>query len=266
MRFVILSDIHLGPEESYKGIVRKISRNVKPKLDNFIEEMNQKTKPGFVMVLGDLIQDENQAADKENVTYLAERMRALECPVYYAAGNHDLRNLSEQEFSGLLSMERLFYSFDEGSYHFIVLFSKRYEDGIRFHIPEEQVKWLKEDLKESDRECIIFVHYGLADQDLAGNPWFEGRPEKCLIKNREEVRGILSKSGKVIAAFNSHLHWDRMHLHDGIPYFTIQSFVENEQDKGVPSEAYALVQLSEQAIEVNIKGIYQKKFIHMSTR
>jgi hypothetical protein len=111
---------------------------------------------------------------------------------------------------------------------------------------------------------VVFLHHGLADQDLTGNPWFEGRPEYCLVENRKEIRDILSESKKVIAVFNSHLHWDRQDFHDGIPYFTIQSLVENENDLGLASETHAVVNIVGDKVDVEVKGNYAKSFSHQS--
>ncbi len=159
--------------------------------------------------------------------------------------------------------KKLYYSFDSGKLHFIVLCSKVSGDETIW-ISNEQKKWLKKDLGSTDKKCVVFVHHGLADQDLTGNPWFEGNPENCLIANRKEIRNMLSRSKKVIAVFNSHLHWDRQDFHDGIPYFTIQSLVENENDMGLASETRAVVNIVDDKIDVEIIGNYCKNFSHNS--
>ncbi|MCX6762984.1 MAG: metallophosphoesterase [Candidatus Moranbacteria bacterium] len=263
MKFAIITDIHLGPEEYHKGILRKVNKNVKTFLGDFIKEMNKNVKPELVIALGDLIQDENPVSDKDNLNYIIESLKGLNCPVYYVAGNHDLKNISEDDLAKLFKQKSLYYSFDSGHFHFIVLFSKRFDDKIRFYISDKQKKWLQKDLDGTEKQCLVFVHYGLADQDLTENPFFEGKPEKCLVMNRKEIRSILSKSKKVIAAFDSHLHWNRMYKHNSIPYFTIQSLVENEDDKGLPSQAYAVVDIEDKKISVEIKGNYPKKFIRL---
>lgn len=104
----------------------------------------------------------------------------------------------------------------------------------------------------------------MADQDLTGNPWFEGKPKQCLVSNRAEIRNIFSESNKIIASFNGHLHWDKQDYHDNIPYFTIQSLTENEEDKGIASKAYAIVNIDDNKINIDIKGNYPKKFFHQS--
>jgi Icc protein len=261
MKFVILTDIHLGPEGHYKGVLRKMNKDVKFFLDDFVAEMNNNVKPEFVVVLGDLVEDDNKTNDKNNINYIVKLLKKLECPVYYVAGNHDLKNISEDELANLFNQKRLYYSFDSGSFHFIVLFSRVSEDRSIW-IPDEQKEWLKKDLNKTDKKSIVFVHHSLADQDLTGNPWFEGRPENCLIANRIEIRNIFSVSNKIIASFNGHLHWDKQDIHDNIPYFTIQSLTENEDDKGMASETHAIVNIEDNKVNVDIKGNYSKKFLH----
>ena len=261
MKFAILTDIHLGPEGYYKGILRKINKDVKIFLDDFVDEMNNNVKPEFVVILGDLVNDVDEATDKNNIDYIVKLLKKLECPVYYVAGNHDLKNISEDELINLFNQKQLYYSFDSGSFHFIVLFS-RVSENRTILIQDEQKEWLKQDLNKTDKKSVVFVHHGLADQDLTGNPWFEGRPENCLITNRSEIRNIFSASNKVIASFNSHLHWDRQDIHDNIPYFTIQSLTENEDGKGIASETHAVVNIEDNKVNVDIKGNYPKKFLH----
>ncbi len=261
MKFTILADIHLGPEGYYKGILRKINKDVKIFLDKFVAEMNNNVKPDFVVVLGDLAEDDNEINDKNNIDYIVKLLTKLKCSVYYVAGNHDLKNISEDELAKLFNQKSLYYSFDLDDFHFIVLFSRVSENGTVW-IPEEQKEWLKQDLNKTNKKTVVLVHHGLANQDLTGNPWFEGRPKACLVANREEIRNIFSKSNKVIASFNSHLHWDKQDVHDDIPYFTIQSLIENEDDKGVASETHAVVNIEDNKVDVEIKGNYSKKFLY----
>lgn len=261
MKFAILTDIHLGLEAHFNGVLRKMSKDAKVFLDNFINQMNHKENPDFVVILGDLIEEETEERDKERIKYLVDLFKQLNCPVYYAAGNHDLQKISENELAKLFGYNKLYYSFESNKFHLVVLYSKVFaKDDIR--IIEEQMNWLQQDLAKTNKKTILFVHHCLANQDVSGNPWFDGKPEYALIANRKEVREIIEKSGNVIAVFNSHLHWDRMDLHNSIPYFTIQSLIENEENKGIASEAYAIVSVKDECIDVEIKGNYGKKFEH----
>lgn len=260
MRFAVLTDTHLGPEGYYKGILRKMNKNAKLLLKEFVKKVKEKEKIDFLIVLGDLVEDDNKEKDKKNLQFIVKQLKELDCPVYFVAGNHDLKNISEKELAIIFSQKKLYYSFETENFCFITLLSKRVKEKIL--VSETQKKWLEKKLKKTNKKCVVFVHHGLADQKLKGNPWFEGREKDCLIENRKEIRKILSESGKVIAVFNSHLHWNKKDVHGKIPFFTIQSFVENEKNKGKPSKAYAIAGIDSKKIEVKIKGNYPAKFSH----
>lgn len=262
MRFAIITDIHLGPEFFLKGVQRRINKNVKQLVNKFIQDMNKNEKPEFVISLGDSIEHDSNKKDKKRFEYLLKTFEKLNCPSFFAAGNHDLINLSEEELKKILNKKELYYSFNKKNFHFVVLFSKTQKDRS-IAIPDKQKKWFEKDLKKTKKKTIVFVHHGLADQNLKGNPWFEGRPKNCLISNRKEIREIINKSKKVIGVFNGHLHWDKKHTHKGIPYFTIQSLTENEGDKGLSSNAYAVIDIDDKKIDVKIKGNYPKRFKHI---
>lgn len=256
MRFAIISDIHLGLENQYQNVPS--DKNIKSYLNNFVEEMNINVKPEFVIVLGDLIEDFNKINDQININYITNLFQKLKCAVYYVAGNHDLKNISKMEFVKIVEQNNLYYSFDKNNFHFIVLFSEETKDTESF-ISNKQMDWLKTDLSKTNKQSIVFVHHCLSNQNLTGNPWFKGMPKKCLVSNRDEVREIISSSNKVIAVFNGHLHWNKKNTHRDIPYFTINSLSDNANEKKIASEAYAVVNIENDTINVDVKGNYPKK-------
>ena len=84
----------------------------------------------------------------------------------------------------------------------------------------------------------------------------------ALVANRSEIRDIFEKSGKVLAVFNGHVHWNRMDIHNGIPYFNITSIVENFKNDDTPSESFAVVDLHHESITVDIRGNDSAHFQH----
>jgi len=164
----------------------------------------------------------------------------------------------------------MYYSFDRGEYHFIALSFEMTEDhthdlaAISAQIPKTQIEWLKEDLSKTNKFCIIFVHYGLADDDMKGNFWFEKDSHHAMMGNRKEVRKILEDSGKVKAVISAHQHWNRMKIHNGIPYFTVTSMIENTHNDGIASGANTIIELDSEKINVNVRGndpaIFEYKF------
>jgi hypothetical protein len=127
-------------------------------------------------------------------------------------------------------------------------------NDIAAEVPKKQLRWLKSNLSQTKKPVILFVHYGLAEDNMKGNFWFEKEPHYALLQNRQIIRKIIEESKKVKAVFSAHQHWNRMHIHKGIPYFTVTSLIENFKNNGVPTEAYAIVNLGEGMIKVKVKG------------
>lgn len=269
MKFAIINDIHSGPDDSgFKGNVqRKLTYEAERLVKEFVEEMNTQENPEFVINLGDFIEDVNlRDTDIRYFQKTYELLSHLSMPVYALIGNHDVRTLSEDDIAKMLGYEKMYYSFDKGDYHFIALSFVMTGDhthnhaDIKAEVPKEQMEWLKEDLAKTDKPTIIFIHYGLAEDDMKGNFWFASEPRYGLLDNREAIRTILEESGKVKAVLSGHQHWNRMNIHNGIPYFVVTSLVENFRNDGTPTEAHTVVNLDGEKIVVEVKGKDPAKF------
>ena len=160
----------------------------------------------------------------------------------------------------MLVYEKMYYSFEFGQYHFVVLSFQiigdhtHIKEDIRAIVPPEQVEWLKANLNKTDKLALIFTHYGLAEDDMKGNFWFETDPHFAMFDNRAEVKKILEQSGQVKAVFNAHQHWNQIHVENNIPYFTVTSMTENFKNDGIPTKAYTIVNLDKDKISVEVKG------------
>jgi 3',5'-cyclic AMP phosphodiesterase CpdA len=256
MRAAFISDLHLGPAGFHGGIQRKLNQFAEQFAMEFAARTENAGKYDFAIQLGDLIEDDSQETDRSNYRKGLELLQASQIPLYHVVGNHDMAHLTAAELQDLLGLPSLFFSFQAGGCHCIVLHSvlPYLRDG-RSIIPPDQVAWLRDDLREAHSPAIVFVHHSLADQDLSGNPWFEGKPEACLIENRHEVRRILADSEKVVAVLNGHLHWNRIDVYDGIPYVTVQSATENFKYSGEPANAYGEISVSPSGrVEIEIFG------------
>lgn len=254
VRFALIADVHLGPTGYWGNREQKLGSYSVQFLEEFVDIMDSEVHPGLVVQLGDLIEDADHETDLENYASGIDALDELDCPAYHVIGNHDRANLSHDELEGLTGLGQQYYSFDYGEYRFIVLSPQATFDSGNYGavIPPEQLSWLEKELAASEKEVIIFSHQSLADQDLSGNMWFEGWPEGALVRNRDEVKDLFENSGNVIAVFNGHLHWNHVDVEGSIPYFTIQSLVENSDGK--PSGAYAVVELDEDSITVTVLG------------
>jgi hypothetical protein len=66
----------------------------------------------------------------------------------------------------------------------------------------------------------------------------------------------------VISVFSGHLHWNNKQVINHISYFTITSVVDNFKSDGTPSGAYALVNIDDRGIDVNIMGEDRQSYNH----
>lgn len=263
MKFAIINDPHIGPADSgyFKGVQRKLVAKSEKILKQIINKLNIKEFPEFVVNLGDTIEDvNNRTIDIQSFNRAIKIFSQLKSPTHWLIGNHDIRTLTEKEIAKMLELKQMYYSFDHGSYHFVALsfeltgdHTRNLED-ITAKVPKEQINWLKVDLSKTQKPTIIFIHYPLSDTNLKGNFWFESQPNKALISNRQQVRKVLKESKKVKAVFSAHQHWNKMNIHNGIPYFTVTSLIENFNNDGIPSEAYTIINLEKDEIKVDVKG------------
>lgn len=274
MKFAIINDMHIGPLTSgfAHGVQRKLLSESERLVKEFVEKMNTEEHPEFVMNLGDSIEDINhKKIDIESFKKAISLFSNLQMPIHFLIGNHDVRTLTQKEIAEMLGYERMYYSFDQESWHFAVLSFEMVGEhtkvlsDIASRVPNEQLEWLKNDLLKTNKPVVVFIHYGLAEDDMKGNFWFEGNPQNALLGNRKEVRKILEESGKVKAVISAHQHWNRMYVQNGIPYFTVTSLIENFNNDGIPSGAWTIVNLDKMRIEVTVRGNDPAKFEYSFT-
>ncbi len=177
----------------------------------------------------------------------------FEGPIHHVIGNHDVYDLSKEEYLAGVGAESTYYSFDIGAYHVVILDAQFTKDGadyghvswmVQGTIPEEELEWLRNDLAATDKPAIVCVHQPLdVDYSLtAGGP---------TVWNSVAAREVLASSGKVIAVFQGHTHDSGYSLIDGIHYVTIAGMV----DHGEPTPpSWAQVTLDPAARTIGIEG------------
>ncbi|MBD2866482.1 metallophosphoesterase family protein [Paenibacillus oceani] len=214
IRFGIMADVH-----------QDLMFNAEKRLQEFILRMNAE-RVDFIIQLGDFCHP-----IPENGSFLSI-WNEFNGPRYHVLGNHDMDKNDKKTVMSFIGMDRSYYSFDRGPYHFVVLDANYikledreidYEFGnyVRHpghidHISAEQLEWLGQDLAGTNKPTFIFSHQNLDDSELG-------------IKNGEQVRAILRTANeaagfrKVVACLNGHNHLDGVKVIDDIYYIHINS-------------------------------------------
>lgn len=170
---------------------------------------------------------------------------------------------SRSELEEIMKVPNATFSFDLKGYHFVILTSNIREDlggddgGIYKAqcVSEEEIKWLKEDLSKNKLPCIIFTHFGLAEDRQIGNYWFEKNPQSGLMNNRKVIKEIIKSNNNVIAVFNGHQHWTKQLKEDKINYYVVGSLTDNIDMLGIPDGIYLQIELEDRNIKVKEKHI-----------
>jgi 3',5'-cyclic-AMP phosphodiesterase len=252
----IVTDLHLGPEARWEGKLRKLTHQAEDLARAFVERMNGVVRPDLVVNLGDDIEDESREADLARYGECQAILRGARAPLVNVAGNHDLIHLNREDLSRFWQRSGpLYYSIDQGGWHFVVLHTIEVQD-VAIHVPDTQIEWLRHDLAGSKGPVIVLMHHAATDQYLDDSLWWPGRAHVALVAERAELRALFEQSGRVRAVFNGHLHWNHFDVVGGIPYVTVQSLVENLDDDapGRPAASHAVVSLSESGMRVTVAG------------
>ncbi len=197
------------------------------RLEAFIARANQR-KPDFILQGGDFCHPTTEARSFMNI------WEKFSGPKYHVLGNHDMDKGNKKQIMELWGMEKPYYSFDQGEFHFVVmdcnhiLTDGKYIDyaNANFYIENprrdlvnpEQIEWLKEDLLKMRMPTIIISHQSFDDI------W-----TGYTVPNKLDVRKVIddansgSKHPKVIACFCGHHHLDNHMVINGVQYFHINS-------------------------------------------
>lgn len=136
----------------------------------------------------------------------------LRTKVYLAIGNHEVRESKLCQDFFQKELGSLYYSFDFGNSHFIVLDSEVI--GQAHRITGEQLEWLKQDLFKSRaaRHKFVFLHQPLYPVD--------GHMGRCLDKYPEERDALhrLFVRNRVTAVFAGHEHLFHSERRNGVWY------------------------------------------------
>lgn len=174
--FIMLSDTQLGMHASNENFVQETANY------EFAVAAINRLKPGFVIILGDLV---NKAGDPAQIREYQRISRKIDpsISVYHVAGNHDVGNEPTPDSLAAYrkNFGRDYYSFRVGSVYGIVL------NSTLIHSPknarseyEEQDAWLKKELAAAKasqaQHILVFQHHPCFLKDVQEDDRYENIP------------------------------------------------------------------------------------------
>ncbi|MBA2114228.1 metallophosphoesterase family protein [Bremerella alba] len=235
LRIGLMTDLHYADKKPAG------SRYYRETLAKIAEASGQlaKARLDFLVELGDFI-DAADAVDVE-LRYLktiAKPFAEICHERHHVLGNHCVDTLTKEEFLGTVEQEKSYYSFDRGGYHFVVLDACFRSDGKPYgrnnskwtdaNIPPDELEWLADDLKQSNKSTIVFAHQRL---DYEGNH---------AVNNSPAVRKIFEESGNVTTVFQGHSHANDYRQVNGVHYCTLRAMIE---DSGLANSGFAILEI-----------------------
>jgi 3',5'-cyclic AMP phosphodiesterase CpdA len=258
-RIGLITDIHSGPD-----IDTRLGTAAFPLLDKFVETMSQRFRPDLIVDLGDRINDVNVNEDTQRIQKVRSCLESIGVPIFFLYGNHDLVNTDQGKMRKLLGKQSDFESVDFMGYHFIFLNTQDPTfGGVGGTISEDQLHWLEDDLDKCVGPAVIFSHHPLDEQKISSHWFFGKHPEFALAVNREQARTLFTRSQKVRAVFNGHMHWNNVEVIDGIPYVTVESLVDGGLTDGNPAGGFTELVFEENGrIELEVRGKLPMSFTY----
>ena len=244
LRIGLVTDTHYADREP-AGV--RYYRESIPKLQECVNLMNQE-KVDLMVHIGDFKDEDPEPQEASTLQYVSDLEAVyaqFKGPRYHVLGNHDLDSINKDQFLERVENTGIdptssYYSFDQNGIHIIILDATFRQDGTAYDkgnfewtdtfIPHEQLNWLQEDLAETNKLTLVFVHQ-LLD------------PEQTIehqVKNAAKVRKILENSGRVLAVFQGHQHEGGYHLINNIHYYTLQAVVDHS---GTENNSYAILEV-----------------------
>jgi len=167
--FAILAD----PQVGHGDDTNPVAANARRTLSDAVREINaMKPRPAFAIFLGDLV----NVFDERSVATFEECIHSIEAPPILVHGNHDTHppyTLFKQLMQRVCGFEDVFYSFDAGDWHFVVLPCNLGGQGTeQQEVETDMLQWLESDLDANKkRPTIVFEHYQMLPQGLTQLEW-----------------------------------------------------------------------------------------------
>lgn len=216
LKFVQITDNHFlanGTNTTFKMTAESPAL-----LDDAIEQVNFIPNLDFVMFTGDLIDKPYE----NELNAVLPHLSKINSPWYFAFGNHDVcvgGHLTKNLYLKILRdnnknfiFEKPYYSFVPKSGFKVIVLDSTIDKELSSQgfIYPEQLKWLDEELKKSQKDIVlIFMHVPILEPFPSANH---------RMTNANEVRTVIEKYKNPMGVFMGHYHAAKITQKDNILY------------------------------------------------
>jgi len=189
----------------------------------FIDILNsiKKFSPAFYISTGDIINggSNDSTIIKRQFSDYLKTVSILNCPIYVAAGNHEIQNnTGRKSFNKLFNNNgKTYYYFEYQNTSFIIL--DAYEEGNWGAIKGDELSWLKNLLPSLKTEKVfVFLHppvYSFLNPDCIT----DGSKKISFSdkKNQDDIRKLF-KDNNIDGVFSGHEHMFHMQKEGNTEY------------------------------------------------
>jgi hypothetical protein len=214
------------------------------KLGQVFRSINREN-PVLVIHTGNVVQGGSEsagitAADVARQYGQFQQDKTILSPILHVlAGEKDLYNNSTNLFKQYIS-EKLFYSFNYGNAHIILLHVLNGRHGL----DPAQMKWLRDDLEKHRYDAAIFIitHYPVLSSPQSGIR-YQGGDELHRLFVKYPVKAVISGSMKNMYEYEK----------DGIRYITAGCFGFNNEDWHWSYNQYYIIRYD--GARVTVRGV-----------
>lgn len=223
LKIAHVSDVHFSKElENTPFKLRKQSPEI---FDDVISQINETSGISIVMITGDLV---DRAKESELEGFL-EHAKNIKYPWYFAFGNHDSMlggALTPEKYldkvkkvNPAVKTNKTYYSFSPKKGFKIIVIDAIIRDRITAHgfLPEEQIKWLDNELDNSRNQTIIICTHVPIVQPIAD--------EHHVMDNGSEVLKVVSKYKNPIIVLQGHYHVSKIKQLNNILFISTPALV-----------------------------------------
>lgn len=245
----VVTDIHHGRRDETKVGDRALAL-----LSRVVQDVNE-WQPDAFIDLGDRITDGGREDDLSGMRRVASLMSQIEVPRTHLLGNHDVKDLSRNEWEDALGTPMSSHVRTAKGWTLIYWQADCHYNRGNLMLPDEDLRWLREAVESATYPAVLFSHVPIGGGSQTGNYYFSDRPEgRAEYHNGVAARRIVTESNSVVLAVAGHTHWNTLQTVDGVHFVTIQSLTESYTTGSAPAGSWCRLELGEK-MRIDVVGL-----------